>query len=268
MHPLTAHRIHRVRRALLRFLHRAPPPLGEQHAVFLDIDGTLLELAPAPDAVQVDPELATLLPQLRKSLGGALALITGRAISDVDRLFPGLRMPVAGQHGCERRDALGTLHLHAARTATLERLRALFTEFARSHEGLLLEDKGATLALHYRKAPQLAAKVHKTMHEQVAAIGVKSYRLQPGKQLLELRPDNRDKGTAIRDFMTERPFKGRCPVFIGDDRTDEHGFAVIDAMGGWSVKVGRGPSRARYRLPDVAAVRAWLAAFGKKTAKS
>jgi trehalose 6-phosphate phosphatase len=248
----------------MRFLRRAPPALGEQHAVFLDIDGTLLELAPAPDAVRVDPELAMLLPQLRKSLGGALALITGRAISDVDRLFPGLRMPVAGQHGCERRDALGTLHLHAARTATLERLRALFTEFARGHEGLLLEDKGATLALHYRKAPQLAAKVHSTMSEGVRAIGITHYRLQPGKQLLELRPDNRDKGTAIRDFMSERPFKGRCPVFIGDDRTDEHGFAVIDAMGGWSVKVGRGSSRARYRLPDVTAVRAWLAAFGKK----
>jgi trehalose 6-phosphate phosphatase len=237
---------------------RPPPPLAEGCAVFLDIDGTLLELAPAPDAVHVDPELATLLPYVRRSLGGALALITGRAISDVDRLFPGLRMPVAGQHGCERRDALGTLHLHAPRTATLEKLRALFTEFARSHEGLLLEDKGSTLALHYRKAPQLAAKVHKTMTEQVAATGTKAYRLQPGKQLLELKPDDRDKGTAIRDFMAERPFKGRCPVFIGDDRTDEHGFAVIDALGGWSVKVGAGSTVARYRLRDVTAVRRWL----------
>jgi trehalose 6-phosphate phosphatase len=253
-----------MRRLVLPFLRRSPPPLGEGHAVFLDIDGTLLELAPAPDAVRVDPELALLLPRLRKSLGGALALITGRAISDVDRLFPGLRMPVAGQHGCERRDALGTLHLHAPRTATLERLRALFTDFARSHEGLLLEDKGATLALHYRKAPQLAATVRRTMTEQVRAVGITAYRLQPGKQLLELRPDNRDKGTAIRDFMRERPFKGRCPVFIGDDRTDEHGFAVIDAIGGWSVKVGPGRTRARYRLRDVRSVRAWLSAFGAR----
>jgi trehalose 6-phosphate phosphatase len=240
---------------------RAPPPLPETFAVFLDIDGTLLELAPAPDAVHVDPELATLLPRVRRQLGGALALITGRAISDVDRLFPGLRMPVAGQHGCERRDALGTLHLHARRTATLEKLRALFTEFARKHEGLLLEDKGATLAVHYRKAPQLAAHVHKTLHETVAATGTTAYRLQPGKQLLELKPDDRDKGTAISDFMAERPFKGRCPVFIGDDRTDEHGFAIIDRLGGWSVKVGAGATRARYHLPDVVAVRAWLAAL-------
>lgn len=250
-----------TRRLHLRLWRRAPPPLGAGHAVFLDIDGTLLELAPAPDAVHVDPEIATLLPKVRKSLGGAMALITGRAISDVDRLFPGLRMPVAGQHGCERRDALGTLHLHAPRTATLERLRGLFTEFARTHPGLLLEDKGSTLAIHYRKAPQLAAKVHRTMVEGVRAAGITAYRLQPGKQLLELRPDNRDKGTAIRDYMHERPFRGRCPIFIGDDRTDEHGFAVVDELGGWSVKVGRGHTHARYHLRDVSAVRAWLASF-------
>ena len=226
--------------------------------MFLDIDGTLLDLAPAPDKVRVDPAVARLLPQVRRSLGGALALISGRAITDVDRLFPGLRMACAGQHGCERRDASGTLHLHAPASATLERLRALFTQFAESHEGLLLEDKGATLAVHYRKAPQLASHVHRTLRETVAASGTKTYRLQSGKLLLELRPDNRDKGTAIRDFMSERPFKGRCPVFIGDDRTDEHGFALINAVGGWSIKVGPGVTRARYRLPHVSAVREWL----------
>ena len=240
---------------------RTPPPLQSGYAVFLDIDGTLLELAPAPDAVHVDPALASLLPKVRRALGGALALITGRSITDADRLFPGLRMAVAGQHGCERRDASGTLHLHAHASATLETLRKLFTEFARTHEGLLLEDKGATLALHYRKAPQLAGHVHKTLRETVEASGTKAYRLQAGKRLLELRPDNRDKGTAIRDFMAERPFKGRCPVFIGDDRTDEHGFALINEIGGWSVKVGPGGTCARYRLHDVGAVRAWLTAL-------
>lgn len=240
---------------------RTPPPLQAGYAVFLDIDGTLLDLAPAPDAVRVDPALASLLPKVRRALGGALALITGRSITDADRLFPGLRMAVAGQHGCERRDGAGTLHLHAPATATLRRLRELFTEFARTHEGLLLEDKGSTLALHYRKAPQLAGHVHKTLRETVEASGTKAYRLQAGKRLLELRPDNRDKGTAIRDFMSERPFKGRCPVFVGDDRTDEHGFALINAIGGWSVKVGAGGTCARYRLRDVVAVRAWLTAL-------
>jgi trehalose 6-phosphate phosphatase len=242
---------------------RGPPPLQDGYAVFLDIDGTLLDLAPAPDAVHVDPALATLLPKVRRALGGALALITGRAITDVDRLFPGLRMPVAGQHGCERRDALGGLHLHAPATETLARLRTLFTDFARTQEGLLLEDKGSTLAVHFRKAPHLAAHVHKTLHETVARHGTRAYRLQPGKMLLELRPDDRDKGTAISDFMAEKPFKGRCPVFIGDDVTDEHGFKLINSIGGWSVKVGRGATSARYRLPDVAAVRAWLGAIAQ-----
>ena len=240
---------------------RTPPPLHEGCAVFLDIDGTLLELAPSPDTVQVSPALLALLQALRRGLGGAVALISGRSIGDVEALFPGMRMAIAGQHGCERRDAQGTLFLHASRTATLERLRALFTAFALRHDGLLLEDKGASLALHYRQAPQLAGHVHRTMRETVAATGTTGYRLQPGKRLLELRPDQRDKGSAIRDFMGEQPFRGRCPVFIGDDRGDEHGFAVVERLGGWSIKVGGGATRARYRLPDVAAVVAWLRAL-------
>jgi trehalose 6-phosphate phosphatase len=242
---------------------RAPPPLATGCALFLDIDGTLLELAPAPDAVHVDPSLATLLSTVRRKLGGALALITGRSITSADQLFPGMQLPLAGQHGCERRDGQGTLHLHAPATETLARLRKLFTEFARTHEGLMLEDKGATLALHYRAAPHLASHVHRTLRETIAATGASEYRLQRGKQLLELRPDGRDKGTAIRDFMHERPFKGRCPVFIGDDRADEHGFTVVRAMGGWSIKVGGGATRALYRLRDVAAVLQWLAALAE-----
>jgi trehalose 6-phosphate phosphatase len=236
-----------------------PPPLHEGCAVFLDIDGTLLEIAPSPELVKVAPTLLTLLPALRRRLGGAVALITGRGISDVDRLFAGIRMPIAGQHGSERRDALGTLHLHAKEGATLERLRSLFTEFARRHEGLMLEDKGATLALHYRRAPHLAAHVHRTMRETVESTGTKAYRLQPGKCLLELRLEGRDKGAAIADFMAEKPFRGRCPVFIGDDLGDEHGFKAVERLGGWTIKVGGGRSLARYRLADVKAVLGWLA---------
>lgn len=242
-------------------LRRPPPPLHEGCAVFLDIDGTLLELAPAPDKVNVSEGLVVLLQSLRRRLGGALALITGRAIGDVDRLFPEMRMAIAGQHGCERRDAQGTLHLHASRTATLDRLRVLFTTFAYRHPGLVLEDKGASLALHYRQAPRLAAHVHRTVRETVALSGTTGYRLQPGKCLLELKPDGRDKGSAIRDYMDERPFRGRCPVFIGDDRGDEHGFAVVEGMGGWAIKVGGGRTRARFRLPDVTAVVGWLGAL-------
>ena len=241
---------------------RPPPPALEAgDGLFLDIDGTLLELAPTPSEVRVDRDLASLLPALHAALGGACALVTGRSLTDVDVLFPGLRLPAAGQHGCERRDAAGGVHLHAPDRATLARLRALFAAFAARHEGLLLEDKGASLAVHYRQAPELASQVHRTMTAALADLPDAALRLQPGKCLVEVRPEGRDKGTAIRDFLREPPFEGRRPVFVGDDLGDEHGFAVIRRFGGISVKVGPGPTRARYRLPDVASVRAWLAAL-------
>lgn len=239
-------------------MRRAPPLLTEHCALFLDIDGTLLELAERPDAVRADRAVKELLPALRDTLGGAFALVTGRGISDVDRLFPTLELAVAGQHGAERRDANGTVHLHAPAPGTLADLRALFTEFAGKHPGLLLEDKGHSLAIHYRQAPELAGLVRRAIIEGVEATGTTGYELQPGKCLLEIRPEGRDKGAAISDFMAEPPFRGRFPVFVGDDRGDEHGFATVDALGGWSVKVGAGHSRARFRLDDVSAVRQWL----------
>jgi len=242
-----------------RLIRRAPPPLSPHCALFLDIDGTLLELAEHPDAARPDRVVRELLPELHRALGGGLALVTGRGISDVDRLFPGLGVPVAGQHGAERRDARGTVHLHAPAPATLARLRSLFTAFANDHPGLLLEDKVHSLAIHYRQAPELSALVSRTMRAGVASTGTTDYELQPGKCLLEIRPEGRDKGAAIRDFMGEPPFRGRFPVFVGDDRGDEHGFAMVDELGGWSVKVGPGRSRARFRLDDVTSVRAWLA---------
>lgn len=244
---------------------RTPPPLHDGCALFLDIDGTLVEIAPTPQAVRIVPALPALLLRLRRRLGGAVALVTGRAISDVDRLLPGMTLPVAGQHGCERRDAAGMLHLHAADAVTLARLRALYAAFALRHPGLVLEDKGATLAIHYRQVPHLAAAVHRAVGAGVATTPPHAWRLQPGKRLVEVRPDGRDKGTAIADFLAEPPFAGRCPVFAGDDRGDEHGFALVERRGGWSVKVGRGRSIARYRLPDVDAVLGWLAGHDSPT---
>jgi len=235
-----------------------PPPLHAGCALFLDIDGTLAELAPSPDAVQIDHAVVAAIPQISTTLGGALALITGRSITGADRLFQDLILPIAGQHGCERRDANGTLHLHAPAKATLAKLRKLFSDLASRHPGLLLEDKGATLALHYRQAPELASHVHRTLRSETEEVAAAGYELQPGKQLLEIRPDGRDKGTAISDFMRERPFAGRLPVFVGDDRGDEHGFIVVKRMRGWSVKVGPGRTAARYRLADIAAVQQWL----------
>ena len=241
--------------------HDAPFPLTAACALFLDIDGTLLDLAPSPSDVAVDPHVTALLPALSGALGGACALITGRSITDVDALFPGLRLPISGQHGCEQRDVDGTVHLYAKNRAMLDRLRKLFAGFAAEHPGFLLEDKGATLALHYRQAPQLAGTVEQTLRGAMAEESGHGYLVQAGKELVEVRPESRDKGTSIRDFMRKAPFEGRIPVFVGDDVGDEHGFAVVQRVGGEGIKVGPGKTRARHRLRDVAAVREWLDKF-------
>lgn len=239
-----------------------PPPLGVQCALFLDIDGTLLELAATPAHVRVDAGIVTLLPALAQRLDGAVALITGRAMADADRLFAGLALPIAGQHGLERRAADGSIHVHRPPLPGLRPLRRELARLAARHDGLLFEDKGATLALHYRRAPRLASHVHRTLRAKLAAAAPgPSWRLQSGKGIVELRPQGRDKGTAILEYLTEPPFAGRLPVFLGDDCTDEYGFAAVTRRGGWAVKVGRGRTNAQYRLPDVSAVRRWLAAL-------
>ena len=248
---------------------RGPPPvLHDGCALFLDIDGTLLELAPTPDSVRVDAGISALLPALAQRLHGAVALITGRSMADADRLFRGLSLPIAGQHGLERRAANGSLHRHLPSFAGLGRLRRDLKKFVARHEGLMLEDKGVTLALHYRQAPRLASHVHRTLRSHLAAAlaSESGWRLQPGNGVLEIKPDGRDKGTVILEYLEEAPFAQRLPVFVGDDKTDEYGFVAVTVAGGWAVKVGRGPTNANYRLPNVAAVRKWLSALGSVAA--
>lgn len=236
-----------------------PPLLTARCALFLDLDGTVFELAPSPDRVRPDPSVDALLPALARLLGGAVALITGRAIADADRLLPGRELPIAGQHGFERRGADGAMHRHVVPTEPLDRMRHAIGPFAARHPGLLLEDKGLTLALHYRLAPQLAPQVHRLLAAQVAGTRGE-WTLQKGDHVLEIKPAGRDKGSAILDFMAEAPFRGRVPIVAGDDLTDEYGFAEAKAHGGWAVKVGPGPTCADFHLPGVAAVRQWLAA--------
>jgi trehalose 6-phosphate phosphatase len=242
-------------------IRRGPPPeLLRQCALFLDIDGTLLDLAPTPEHVLVDDDIARLLPALGRHLGGAVALITGRTIRDADALFPGLTLPVAGQHGLERRSADGVLHSHGEGPPGYGWLHGELEQLCARHSGLWLEDKGATLALHYRLAPGLASYVHRTVRAIVSTLGASGsqWRLQPGKGIIEIKPAGRDKGAAILDYMSEKPFVGRLPVFVGDDRTDEFGFNAVTVLGGWAVKVGPGITNARFRLRDVATVRQWL----------
>lgn len=236
-----------------------PPPAATlELAYFLDVDGTLLEIADTPNAVRVDQSLLELLERLHRASGGAVALVSGRAISDLDRRLGHLRLPRAGQHGLERRDATGRLWLHPATTEEKDRIREALRPLLEAHPGLLLEDKGVTLALHYRLAPELEELANKTMEKLVAETGGRLI-LQLGKCVAEAKPGGFDKGTAIAEYLEEAPFKGRQAVFLGDDLNDEHGFAVLNERGGITVKVGDGPTCARHRLPDVAAVRRWLA---------
>lgn len=226
-------------------------------ALFLDVDGTLLQIAERPDAVEVGRGVVALLAHAHRGLGGALALITGRSLADVDRLFAPLALPIAGQHGFERRDAQGRLHLHGRPGVQLARAREQLARLAADRPGVLVEDKGLTLAMHYRQAPDAEPAVCR-LAEQLAESSEGALAIQRGKMVVELRPTGKDKGTAIAEFMAEAPFRGRLPVFVGDDLTDEYGFSVVNGFGGLSVKVGEGPTEAATRLTDVAAVRAWL----------
>ncbi len=234
------------------------PSVSASWALFLDVDGTLLEHAERPDAVKADAMLVELLARLARATGGALALISGRAVADLDALFAPLVLPAAGQHGLERRDASGGIHLHPFPVPPLRRAAARLAEFAAQHAGLFFEDKGRNLALHYRQAPQLAEAVRGAASAAAAELGA-GFELQAGKQVFEIKPGGRDKGLAIEEFTNEPPFAGHTPVFVGDDLTDEFGFGVVNRLGGLSVKVGPGQSVARWRLADAGEVREWLA---------
>jgi trehalose 6-phosphate phosphatase len=234
-----------------------PPKPCIEWAFFLDVDGTLLDIADTPDAVRVDTALLDLIGRLHRASGGAMALVSGRSLSDLEGLLGMPRLPMAGQHGLERRDAAGRLWIHAAPPAAKCVIKAALAPVLARHPGLLLEDKGLTLALHYRLAPHLAAYAHRLMTQLVKEAGGE-LEIQRGKRVVEIKPAGIDKGAAVAEYMAESPFRGRYPVFIGDDFNDEHGFAEVNKLGGISIKVGKGSSSARFRLANVAAVRRWL----------
>ena len=235
------------------------PPLRPDWAFFLDLDGTLFEIRSTPQAVRREPEEVELVSRLHGAAGGAVALVSGRAIATIDELFAPLRLACAGQHGAERRDAQLKVQKIELPEEPMKRAADAIRAFAARHQGLLFENKGLSMALHYRLAPHLAEAAHAAVRGAAAALG-DAVEVQVGKMVAELRPAGRDKGGAIEAFMREPPFAGRLPVFIGDDLTDEHGFRVVNRLGGHSVKVGEGASAARWRLEAPAAVRAWIAA--------
>ena len=234
-----------------------PPPLRRNQALFLDFDGTLVDIAPAPGMVRVTAELPRLLSELTGRLDGAVAVVSGRPLDELGRMLAPFAGAMAGQHGLERRRRDGRVIRCAAEPA-LGRIRPPLAGFAARHDGVLLEDKGGSLALHYRQAPPLGA-ICRVLARRAARASGGALEAVEGKMVIELMPRSGGKGRAIEAFFAETPFRGRVPVFVGDDTSDEAGFAAVDRLGGVSVRVGGGATTARHRLGTVVDVLAWLA---------
>jgi trehalose 6-phosphate phosphatase len=235
----------------------APPLLSGRHALFLDFDGTLVDIAARPDRVVVDEELPGTLDLLADRLGGAVAIITGRWLADVDGLLAPVALPGAGLHGAELRDADGA-SVQVRAVGGIGELASALRERFGGDARLIVEDKGAAVALHFRQAPERAHECRATL--RTLAAEWPGLNIVTGKMVIEARALGTDKGAALRRLCAGAPFAGRVPVFVGDDATDEDGFAAAAAAGGFGVKVGDGPTRGRYRCAGVADVRAWLQA--------
>lgn len=241
-------------------------PTTHRWCLFLDVDGTLLDIAATPDRVRVDPALNELLRATSDSLAGAVALISGRSLAQLDALFAPARWTAAGQHGLERRDASG--HVHRARLddSSLAAARLAMAAAAAEAPGALLEDKGLALALHYRLAPAFEQQLRRQVSRIARQLG-SAFHVQEGRRVLELKPASATKADAIQAFLAEPPFAGRRPMFVGDDLTDLDGFAAVERAGGLSVAVGDHVN-ALLRVASPRDVRALLAdlAEGKVTA--
>jgi trehalose 6-phosphate phosphatase len=241
-------------------LDNFPPDPESDWALFLDFDGTLVEFEDRPEAVTGDAELIRLLQATERAVQGSLALVTGRPIAQIDRLLGGAIKVVAGQHGHEVRAPDGEIHLRDIPHDALAAIRGKLNTFARAHEGVLLEDKGRALALHFRQAPVHEDACDRLVRSLACASGGALVMLR-GKMVREIKADGHDKGDAVAFLMTTAPFAGRRPVYVGDDVTDEDAFAVVNEMAGLSIKVGAGETLAGHRIASVKSLRHWLANF-------
>ena len=237
-------------------MKQPPPPPALDWCLFLDVDGTLIELTDTPSQTSADAEIKSLLREVAERLGGAVALVSGRKIATLDQLFAPLVLPAAGLHGVERRKIDGSIQGASFVDSQLERARASLKALVEAHPGTLFEDKDRTIAVHFRTAPHFAEALRDAVIDIAKPLG-SNYHIQSGKMLYEIKPRGFSKATAIQAFMKESPFRGRRPVFIGDDLTDRDGFRMVEAHGGLSIAVGD-DVQGQYYLPDVTAVRGLL----------
>lgn len=237
----------------------ANPPVDlSKSAILLDIDGTLLDIAPTPHEVRVSPELLKLLQRLSARLNGALAFISGRSLGDIDRIFAPLKFPAVGGHGAEIRP-LPDNRSYRQRSAPLDdTLKARFSEIARMGPGIIIEDKDYSIAIHYRLAPQLGGAVMKSVAAICEKWDCNDLDILPGKSVIEIKPRGFNKGTGLRELMASAPFAGRRPFFVGDDVTDEAAFAVLHEFSGVGFSVGGIVPGASFNFDGPKDVRLWL----------
>jgi trehalose 6-phosphate phosphatase len=244
----------------LRSTHMAKE-YTDNWAVFLDFDGTLADIAGHPEGVYIPAALIERLACLRDRLGGALAIISGRPIAALDRFLAPYEFDAAGVHGLERRSSGQPQHCPVREHARLPAVLAFLKQQLPQNAGLLIEDKGCSVAVHWRMSPQLEGLVLDVIGEVMRDLGPE-YKLQQGKAVAEILSSDVNKGHAIEALLRAPPYLGRRPLFIGDDLTDEHGFEVVNRHGGVSVRVGPGPTRARFRLANPQTVRDRVRAWG------
>src|SRR6202789_2109981 len=233
----------------------------DECAVLLDIDGTLLDLAPTPREVWVPPGLSTTLNRLHEKTSGALALVSGRSLNDIDLIFAPEQFPAVGGHGAEMR--LTTDHEAVATHAPPmdKELKRRLAAIAKLSPGILLEDKGYSLALHYRLAPHAEKAIYEAVSLIRADLPNAPIEVLPGKCVCEIKHSGFNKASGVLELMTHEPFKGRRPVFIGDDVTDETVFAIMPDYGGLAFSVGRRAQGVADHFDEPRDVRAWLASL-------
>jgi trehalose 6-phosphate phosphatase len=232
-------------------------------ALLLDIDGTLLDIAPAPHEVQVPAALLQTLVGLQQLTAGALALVSGRSIPDIDTIFTPLQLTAVGGHGAEVRWLVdGKVERHGV-APLADPLRARIRAIG-DKPGITVEDKGYSIALHYRRAPEKRQAIHDAVEAIRAELPPNCVEVLVGKAMVEIKQAGFNKGTAIRELMRHPPFAGRRPIFVGDDVTDEAAFAVMPEFGGLAMSVGRIAPGAARRFESPADVRRWLARICKQ----
>jgi trehalose 6-phosphate phosphatase len=240
-----------------------PPPISASAALFVDFDGTLAPLAPRPQDVQTPSWVVPALRRLQLALNGAVAVVSGRPIAQLDAFLAPLTLPSAGAHGAEQRGAAGVVASVAA--VPPQHVVQAAHVLAQQHEGLILELKGSGFSLHYRARPELETTCRDALVAALAAVpgAPDAWEWLHGHFVFELKQRGISKGSAVRAFMAEPMFAGRLPIFIGDDVTDEDGIRAVQSLGGYGVRVGGAESDARYRLATVDAVAAWLSAAAR-----